>query len=304
VRMQVGRVAASVAVIAAVVSGCGGPEQAGSAVIVGSETVPLETVQSQLSTALAKTDQFEQYSAQGGTAAGLARDIVTREVYHDLLTRVAARDGILVSEAQIDAELEANGGAEATLARTYYDLPTLRERVRDSLIAAQVAQREVPGLAVTADIVAADSREEAEATARTLAAGGPEAAAIFTDPARRARPATTVQAASSPADAATVVFGVPVGTVGAFQPDPGNSGWVVFRVVDRQTDVPSDPAALASLSQAQLATIGNRLLQPTGEAAGIRVNPRYGEWDPVQLRVVPEGQQAGIIILPAAPALD
>jgi hypothetical protein len=299
--MQVGRVAATVAVIAAVVSGCGGPEQPGSAVIIGEDAVTLESVQSELNMALSKTDQFAEYTSQGGTAADLARSIVTREVLHDLLTRRAAADGIVVTDAQVDAELAANGGADASLARTYYDMPTLRERVRDSMIAAQIGQRSVAGLAVTADLVAVTSREEAEQAARTIVAGGPAADALFADPSTSVRD-ETYQAASAPNEAGTVLFGVPVGTVGYFQPNEGQSQWIVFRVVDRRTDMPSDPAALSSISQSQLVTIGQRQLQPEGEARGIRVNPRYGEWDPIQLRVVAEAQQPGSIILPPAPA--
>ena len=299
--MHVGRVAATVAVVAAVVSGCGGPDQAGSAVIVGNDTVPLERVQTQLGTAVNRTDQFAQYTAQGGTSADLARNIVTREVLHDLLTRRAQQDGIVVTDAQVDAELAANGGAEATLARTYYDMATLRDRVRDSLVAAQIGKRVVGGLAVTVDLVGAASRADAEQAARKLAAGGPEADALFGNPQTSARDAV-FQAASAPSAAGTVVFGVPAGTVGVFQPDPSSASWAAFRVIDRRTDMPSDPAAVSNISQSQLITIGQREVQPAGEQIGIRVNPRYGEWDPVQFRVVPAGQQDGMIILPSAPA--
>jgi hypothetical protein len=299
--MQVGRVAASVAVIAAVVSGCGGPDQAGSAVIVGADTVPLGQVQSQLNTALSRTDQFAQYTAQGGTAADIARSIVTREVMHDLLTRRAQQDGIVITDAQVDAELAANGGAEASLARTYYDMPTLRERVRDSLIASAIGQRAAAGLAVTVDLVGAPTREAAEQAARTLAAGGPAADALFANPQMSVRNAV-YQAASSPGAAGTVVFGVPAGTVGVFQPDPSQAGWAAFRVDDRRTDMPSDPAAVSSISQSELLAIGQRDVQPDGEQLGIKVNPRYGEWDPVQFRVVAAGQSGGMIILPGGSA--
>jgi hypothetical protein len=298
VRMQVGRVIAAVAVVGAVVSGCGGPDQAGSAVIVGSDAVPLERVQSQLDVALAKTDQIAQLTAQGGTPADLARSIVTREVLHDLLARRAAAEGIVVTDQQVDAQLADNGGAEAIVDGSLYDMTTLRERVRDDLVAAQLAQRSVAGLSVTVDLVAATSRDEADAKARALAEGGPAADALFGDPRTSAR-ATTVQAASAPSDAGTVLFGVPVGGVVAFQPNPQQSTWIVFRVTDRRTDAPSDPAAVSSISQSELITIGERLLQPTAEELGIRVNPRYGLWDPIQLRVVAQDQQAGTVLPPA-----
>jgi hypothetical protein len=297
VRMQVGRVAAAVAVIGAVISGCGGPNQAGTAVFVGENAVPLERVQTQLDAALAKKDLIAQITAQGGSTAELARSIVTRAVLHDLLALRAAEVGIVVTDAQIDAQISENGGVDALLDGSLYDEPTLRDRVRDDLIAAQLAQREVGGLAVTADLVAATSREAADKAAAALQAGGAEADALFADPRTSAR-ATTFDAATSPDNASTVLFGVPVGTVVAFQPNPQQSTWIVARVVDRRTDAPSDPAAVSSISQSQLIAIGERLLQPTADQVGIRVNPRYGVWDPIQLRIVAEDQQVGSVLPP------
>jgi hypothetical protein len=299
VRMQVGRVAAAVAVFGAVISGCGGPNQAGTAVIVGQDAVPIERVQSQLDTALAKKDLIAQLTAQGGTTAELARSIVTRAVLHDLLDRRAAQEGIVVTDAQIDADIAQKGGADSLLDGSLYDLPMLRQRVRDDLIATQLAQREVGGLAVTADLVAATSRESADAAAAALQAGGAQADALFSDPRTSAR-AQTFAAASSPDNASTVLFGVPVGTVVAFQPSPDQSTWIVARVTDRRTNGAADPAALSSISQSQLVAIGQRLLQPTAEQIGIKVNPRYGVWDPIQMQIVGEDQQVGTILPPVA----
>jgi hypothetical protein len=299
VRMQVGRVAAAVAVIGAVISGCGGPSQAGTAVFVGESAVPLERVQSQLDAVLAKKDLVAKITSQGGTTADLARSFVTRAVLHELLARRASEEGIAVTDAQVDAQITENGGPDALLDGSLYDLPGLRERMRDDLIAAQLGQREVGGLAVTADLVAATSRAAADSTAATLQAGGAQADALFADP-RTALRAQTFDAASSPDNASTVLFGVPVGTVVTFQPNPQQSTWIVARVVDRRTDAPSDPAAVSSISQTQLVAIGERLLQPTADQVGIRVNPRYGVWDPVQLRIVAEDQQVGSVLPPAA----
>jgi hypothetical protein len=299
VRMQVGRVAAAVAVIGAVVSGCGGPTQAGTAVFVGENAVPLEYVQTELDAALAKKDLIAQFTEQGGSTADIARGVVTRVVLHDLLARSAAEKGIVVTDAQVDAQIAENGGAEALLDGSLFDLSVLRESVRDNLIAVQIAQREVGGLAVTADLVGATSRADADAKAAALRAGGAEADALFGDPRTSARE-TTFDAASAPDNAATVLFGVPAGTVVVFQPDPQQATWIVARVLDRRTDAPSDPAAVTSISQSQLLAIGRRLLQPTADRVGIRVNPRYGVWDPVEMRIVAEDQQVGSVLPPVA----
>jgi hypothetical protein len=297
--MQVGRVVAAAVVVGAVVSGCGGPSQAGTAVFIGENAIPLEQVQTQLDTALSKGDLIARITAQGGSTADIARGIVTRAVLHDLFALRAAEEGIAVTDAQVDAVIAENGGADALLDGSLFDLPMLREIVRDELIATQLGQRAVAGLAVTADIVAATDRAEADAKAAALQAGGAEADALFGDPRTSAR-AVTYDAASSPENASEVLFGVPVGTVVTFQPDPQQFTWLVARVVDRRTDAPSDPAVVSGISRAQLVAIGERMVQPTADQVGIRVNPRYGVWDPVQLRIVAEDQRAGTVLPPVA----
>jgi hypothetical protein len=103
------------------------------------------------------------------------------------------------------------------------------------------------------------------------------------------------QAGSSPEAASTVLFGLPPGRTAYFQPNP-QSGWIVLRVIDRRTQPGANPSAVAGLSESDLATIGERLLQPLAEQVGVRVNPRYGVWDPISLRVVPENQVDGAIL--------
>jgi hypothetical protein len=294
---QVGRALAVVATVGVVVSGCGaGPSQVGSAVIVGTTAVPLEQVQSRLDVALGKTDVVAQLASSGVGAPDIARDVVTGAVMHDLLARTAATEGITVSEADVDAALQESGGADAALSQSLYDLSAIRERVRDRLIAVKHAQRIVPGLTITADLVAANSRDDAAAKARVLATGGPEADALFAANPDTSRRNMSYQAVRSPEAASTVLFGLPVGRTAYFQPSPQQGGWIVLRVTDRQEDANADPSAAASLGDSDLASIGDRLLQPLSEEVGVRVNPRFGVWDPVSMRVVAADQQGGAIL--------
>jgi hypothetical protein len=298
---QVGRVLVAIATVGVVISGCGsGPSQVGSAVIVGSTAVPLDTVQSRLDAALAKPEAVAQLAQSGVGPPEIARDVVTRSVMHDLLARVATAENIVVSEADVDQALAERGGADAALAQTLYDLPALRERVRDQIIATRYAERVVPGLTVAADLVAATSQDDAAEKARVLNVGGPAADALFTDP-ETSRRGVSYQAERSPEAAATVLFGLPEGRTAYFQPSSQQSGWIVLRVTERSTAAGAGPDALASVGQAELATIGERLLQPLSEEVGVRVNPRYGVWDPVTMRVVAADAVNGAV-LPAATA--
>lgn len=292
---------AAVAVIGALISGCGGPGQAGSAVIVGEEAVPLEVVQSRVDVALGRTETVEQLAAQGIGAPDIARDVATRVVLHELLTTAAEREGIVVTDAEVEAELAAGGGVDAAVRSSLYDEATLRERVRDQLVAVRLGERYVDSLAVTADLFAAPSREAADEAARVIVAGGPEADALFAQNPQTALRDVEYRAGTNPEVAATVLFGSPVGSTVVFQPAADQSGWLVLHITARSTDAPPvapDPAA--QLAPGDLAAIGERLMQPLAAEVGVRVNPRYGVWDQVQLRVVGEDQVAGTILPPAA----
>jgi hypothetical protein len=302
VRMQVGRALAAVVVVGAVISGCGGPAQAGTAVFIGDQAVPLEHIQSQVSSALAGAGMSDALRArdQGADIPRLSRSIVSSEVLHSVLSLRAAEYGIVVTDQQVDAEIAAGGGAEAFMQQTGLDLTALRSQIRDTLIAVQIGQRVAPRLAVTVDLVGVGtSRADAERAAHVLAAGGPEADALLAGPASQR---VVYQAGSFPAGLASVLLGVPVGAVGAYQPSQNEAGWNAFRVVERRTDLPVDPATPPAITEMQASQVGVRDAQLAGEVAGIRVNPRFGQWDPIQGQVVPEGQQVGTVILPSRSA--
>jgi hypothetical protein len=291
---KVGRALIAVAAAGALVSGCGSsPVQAGSAIIVGDTAVPLDQVQSQVGTLLARVPAEQR---QQDTAPTLARDIVTNELLHTLLARAATEQGVTVTDAEVDAFIEQQGGVQTLLQNSVLDLEGLRSQAHDFLVATALGRKAAPGLAVTIDLVGSANRTDAEAKARTLAAGGPAADALFTD-SRTARRGVEVAAATDTQNAGSVVFGTPVGDVVAYQPDPQQATWNVFRVTDRRTDA-RPGGAPATLSLQQLYLIGQRTLQPIADDLSVRVNPRYGVWDQVSLRVVPANQTAGLVLAP------
>ncbi|MFR9806121.1 SurA N-terminal domain-containing protein [Pseudonocardia sp. RS010] len=292
---RIGRVIVGVCAVAAVAAGCGsGPSQVGSALIVEDRSVALAEVQNRIDTALAHKAELSAQSAGEIADEDVARYVVSTQVTHELVTAAAVREGITVGEDRVDAALADPSALQ--LDRALFEGAALRERARDRLLAIALAEKYVDGLAVTADLVAATSQVDAEEKARALAAGGERAREVLADP-RTAQAGQTYRAATDPDTATTVLFGTPAGQTVAFQPAPGQGVWLVLHVTDRVTDAPAEgPPAAATIDQDTLAAIGERLTQP--DAGNVQVNPRYGVWDPVRMRVVAEGQQAGTVYGP------
>lgn len=284
---------AAVALVVAVVAGCGGPGQAGAAVIVGDEVVPVEVVQARLDDALSRPGLQDELAAQGVGAPDLAREIVAGLVLRELLERAAATAGVTVTDDDVDREVDANGGVEALLAAAPYDETVLREIVRNQLISVRLGERRAAELgAVDADVVVTQSREEAEAAAQALLAGGPAADALFGG--QNSRRGATVPVVAE--TAAWPLFGVPVGSAVVFQPSQDQAGWWAALV----TGVRGPEGDAEPVPETALASLGRQAARPVAAEVGLRVNPRYGRWDPVTLGVVPDGFDTGRIFAPAA----
>lgn len=297
-----GCVVAGVAVVGALLSACGGPAQAGSAAIIGDDVLPLEQVQSSVASVLASVPAGQRQPTQD---VAYARAIVTNDVRRALLTRLGSAAGITVPDTDINAFIEQSGGAASLEQSTGLTLDELRRESHDLLLAIALGRRAAPGLVVTADVLTAGSRDDAAARARILAAGGAAADALFTG-ANSAGRGQRFAALNLPADTSssgasstrTVILGTGVGETVAYQPDAQQPAtWSVFRVTARRTDAtPSDPTAVSKLGQSELVEIGDRLIQPLAESIGVRINPRYGVWDPISLSAVSPDRTAGVVL--------
>ncbi|MDN5920494.1 MAG: SurA N-terminal domain-containing protein [Pseudonocardia sp.] len=299
-RTRTGKFIAATVIVGALVGGCGsGPSRVDAAAVIGSDTLALSEVQPRITAALGRPELLDSLKSRGFAEADVGRAVVSQMVLHDLLARAAAEQNIVVREDEVDAAVAAAGG-EQVLARSILEPGGTRESVRDQLIATRLAERQVDGLAVTADVAIAQTRDEAEQIARALAAGGARAEQALAG-ASTAQRGLQIRPSSTPQAAATPLIGIPAGATALFQLSP-EQGWVVVRVTERRTDAPpSGPAAASRIDQETLAEAGIRLLAPTAERAGVTVNPRYGVWDPVMLTVAPDATQVGQII-PAASA--
>lgn len=300
----ISRPARAVAVAALAVGmlvGCGsGPSQIGAAAIVGDTVIPLEQVQQQLDTVLAK----EGEEVQGQLVAGnqlddVSRQIVTLAIRHELTRAAARREGISVDEEQVTELIDELGGAQAASAGTVFDAESFRARARDQLLAVELGRKALAGLSVTVDFTTVDTRAAAMQRVQQLAKAGPQGARqlIKADVAQGVPAAVgeEIVAADNPDFASAPVFGVDEGTVVAFQSDQQSGPWLVMVVTERSADGAAPAAAeIGGLDPSLLEAVGLRQLAPVAEDLGVRVNPRYGIWDPVSLQAVPnENERTG-----------
>jgi hypothetical protein len=120
-----------------------------------------------------------------------------------------------------------------------------------------------------------------------------------------AQAAQQAQAQGQPAPTQNLapVFGAPAGTVVAFQPDPTNTpSWIVVLVRSRDVGSGVTPAGTTSAADmadlGTLQTVGVNMLQPIASGLGIRISPRYGEWNPPTMSVLAQNDQTAGVELP------
>jgi hypothetical protein len=143
-------------------------------------------------------------------------------------------------------------------------------------------------------------REQAFAKAAQMAASPGAAAQVIqadTAAGQQTSIGERVPAVQSPDLAATVVFGVVPGTVIAFQPSTQQTAWIVAVVRQRDLSTPQSVDQATVPTPSQLVAVGQRLLQPYVDQAGLKINPRYGVWDPVAMNVAPSAAETtGIVV--------
>lgn len=325
--------ATALCAVALVATGCasgpsGPPAARGEvAATVGDAVVPVSLIQQRVRTSVPDLRvALEQQAAQGGaqtrldaeTLAARSRTLLTQSILHELIARQSRAEGVVVTPADVDARLQQAGGAQAVASGSGYDPATVRELVADQVAVAELGRRQFDALTVTVDYASVPDRASADALAARIVAdpAGPALASespssSFTDTVLR--PGTD-QGSGSPAAATSVLFGLPADTVtvtsaaqqsatGAAAPDPATQPWSVVHVRRRAFDAgpPGDGVVPAALVDDQtMIEFGLRTLQPVAGQAGVAVNPRFGTWDPTQLRVVAPPSAAGVII-PVAP---
>jgi len=300
------RAAAGVAVAGLLVGGCGfGSSRLGAAAFVDGVEIPTAQVHGQLMTVLAKESPQVRAQLEAGHQLGdVSRKIVTVRIRHQLLETAARRAGVTVDQAQVNRLVKALGGAEAASKGTIFDAKSYRQRAADQLLMAALGRAVVRTSAITVDYTTADTRTAAEQRVAELAQDGSTRArrSIAADvrAGKDAELDKRIVAGDDPIFATTPAFGVAEGTVVAFQLED-TKPWVVM-VVRNRTDRGVQPSEHAppvdAIDPTVLEAIGLHQLSRVGAREGVRLSPRYGIWDPVNLQVVSDVNETGGFIAP------
>jgi hypothetical protein len=300
------------AAAALLLAGCGsGPSQAGSAAIVGDTVIPLSLVQGRLSDYLDRRPEGGQAQQEGGAPQAkldqTAREILTYKIQHELTLRAADREDVSVSEDALSQALDQAGGAQQLSEGTFFDADTFRnERARDQLLQVEIGRKYADKLSVTFDYFFANNTQDAIDKAKQISRDPAKMGQFIREAEQRntqkdspvSGTDSTVTSAQSPQLATTLLFGVPAGTVVAYQPSGENGNWLVAHVKERSTTAkPSTEGVSQDLTGKVLAGIGVRMLQPLADELKVKVNPRYGVWDTATMGLAPsEGEKAGFQI--------
>ncbi|MGH3764921.1 MAG: hypothetical protein ACRDTX_07205 [Pseudonocardiaceae bacterium] len=298
------RTAAGVLAAGVLIGGCGVSQLTAAAFVDGTE-IPLAQVHDQLVTVLNKEGtQARAQLAAGHQLDDVSRKILTVRIRHQLLDIAARRAGLTVDQAQVNRLIKEVGGAEAASKGTIFDANSYRERARDKVLMAALGRAALRNSSVTVDYTTADTRTAAKQRVEELSQAGSKRARQLIDADIRggkdAELGKRIVAADDPIFATTPAFGVAEGTVVAFQLED-TKPWVIMVVKNRADSgaLPSEHAPqIDQIQPAVLEAVGLRQLARVAEEVGVRLNPRYGLWDPVSLQVVSDENETGGFVAP------
>lgn len=293
-------------------AGCGaGPSQVGAAAIVGTTVIPLEQVQQSFADVLARNPDAKSGLKQQHKMPDLTRQLVTLGIQHELVNQVSQQEGLSASDADVAKLIAAQGGAAAAAKNSVFDENGIREHAKDQLKLMELAKRYLPKLSVTIDVTFADDRAGALDRAKRMSQGPQQAAQVVeADKAsgQSAQAGLTLKALDSPENATSPLFGTPAGSVVAYQAGQQSQGgqWVVALIRSRDLNQAADSKAVGqqidNISPQVLQAVGQRQLVPAADRLGIKINPRYGVWDPVAIGAAPSSDQAIGMEFPPHPA--
>jgi hypothetical protein len=324
------QVAAAVLIAAAfLLAACGsGPSQVNSALIVGSTSVTVDQVQNELNDVLATQTTSQQAQLQSKLDQA-SRALVRGHVLHVLLQKATTQYGLAVTDQQVDQVISQAGGTSKAAAALFIDPANIRDGVRDLLLEVALARKYADTLNVTFGYVVAKDRATAVQDAQQLAAdpnkltglvnaanaaakaaGGTSGGATTTQFSissylqgiAQAQQQAQQQGQTAPTEDLSPVFGAPANSVVAFQPAAAaDPSWIVAIIKTHAAGAGTAPGSPSSADSSDLGTlesVGINLLQPQASALGVRISPRYGNWNQAGMTVTAGNDQTADVELP------
>lgn len=220
------------------------------------------------------------------------RQVLTNQIRHQLITRVAAEQGLKVDQAQVNQTLSQGTAQLLQVLGGGFTESQVPQAVQDTLLVLQLAQkdqgRKTTDVQVRADIVSnyASRADAIAAREKFLADPASMDDAVKAAAADQNGGSEQISLLQTPSYAAFGLFTEPVGSIVLIDVDKGAS---LARITQRKV-VESDQLATNiqgaqdGPSQFALAWLA---LAPYVKNDQVTTNPRFGAWDPVSVQVVP-----------------
>ena len=291
---------AVVALAGLLLTGCGSDvKDPNTAALVGTQVVPLDTTQQDISAVLAKETEARSYLQQHKFDQA-AREILAVKVKHLLAQEAAKQENIMVNQDQVDKAVASQGGAKAASAGTIYTAQSYRDSIWDSLVATALGEKYAARLSVTVDYTGVTDQAAAEKMVKQIEANPSKIHEIMAKGADEASDTGTqvVSVANSQQAAGNPLFGFEAGSVVAFPVQQAGSAWAVVHITKREVK-PTAADPQQKFDPDVTGALGERLLGLYAQQLGITINPRYGVWDAVSLSIAASSDQAaGIYVAP------
>lgn len=291
----------------------GGPSQVGAAAIVDGQSISLDGVQSKLDT-LIKTDKFTQQLQQQRKLDLVSRAIVSREVLYRLVDKAAQAEGLRVDERNLDKFLpspespqtqgsdDPAAGVEQTVDKAFAPQDAARHR----MLLAELSAKYIGRVSLTVDRVQLQDPAKARDLADRIAREPQQATALMQQASAGGEPPSLNEAVSNNTPQSLALFAEPGSVLftpsNAQQSEQQSAGGPYQVIVIKKRDLVALPPDLdpTKFQPDQLIQYSKYLLRPTALATGIKLNPRYGEWDAVNMQAGPaaEASVAGKVLTP------
>ncbi|CAM4002736.1 hypothetical protein KIPE111705_35685 [Kibdelosporangium persicum] len=303
-RRSIGMIAATALLVAGCSAGQGDPKVALTVGDVKVSTV--EQVQQRLNELLA-TNQAAQDQARQRKLDVVSRGIVTQEALNQLTKQAAERAGIRLDEQLVEQSIPVLTGPQATQGDPFQAVVDAafpaKEVARYRLMLVELGGRAIGRSSFEYDVAFLENFADAQKLAKQVADDPARSAQLMQAAPNPVRD-PILNAKQGPADAespdqlvslaTSPLFNLPAGSVVSTRLTGEQGGYIVFYLKSRQAAQPPAGFDASSVQPLQLAQAGQAQLVGLAQQTKVEPNPRFGTWDPVNLKVV-SGEEASVV---------